>query len=1552
MHLSPQDQILEVFISYDHRDKEIVDQIHRRLDEAGLKTWKDSEDIRAGDHWQSSLETALRSSRNVVVFVGPNNLSDWQRVEIQMAQKLSMEGDEPRIIPVLLPGAPAEETLPLFLSLIECVKLNASDRIDEADLDELLTAIKGNLLSAGEKQAVIEKRTRAAVLRYYQSQEANCEHLVFRPSQTRARSMGSDVYVQLHLLSEKIQSTSIPEKPDSIPLVETQHNKSSSTPKEFVHSVFDRFKTKKDSNAPPEMPDAITQTFRERESWDTVFQNHGLRLVFKGSAGSGKSFSLAQELRKRLSLARRELENSRSLNELELPILVKANALVGSGYKSITEALLANVSETVDPDFKSWWQAAFTIDRGRRLFIVIDGLDELPETSENRFRKLMQELDELENASVVISCRTMYYDSRKDWLSWPSNVIEIAPLNAEQQNELIEKWFGSDYRSKALQSFLETNYFARLFCRAPIVLTLVCRTYINTGSLSEGNLTYASLYEKVVKELLAGRWRDERPHWTQDSSVVEQDSAERIRLNLVAVITWKIFELRSSNHFTEVDWLQVAKSVSPSPELDPHNLLKELEQVGLIIDDGPSNGPRQFSFAHRTLFEYFAAKGLVANDPRWMKTIVKHMWCEPGWEEVIRFAASMRGTSEKLLKAIAKETGPATTPVRPLQRLGGLFDNAWRISFVSLFFIVVGIVLFVATLPAPELDQLKQHSLRLFELFGKTSEADARERPFEVIKWRTNDVLEFYAIGVDAIYRDLIFGSKQGFRRLYWLFLALDVLHPIALLTLLFSSLGLFLTWLAQKLLYRKSFINQDDIFRTGLRLQAEVVGLAADSLPEPEIRRVVDDLLASERTKSLNCYGATEEGYIPESLLLLVGGNKEARKILNESCRKLVEQQSRDLQKMDRSYRRRLLWYRRWLRIVTKQDVEVTLKGGDIKNLPGLIDLFYSPRRLVSDHLQTRLSSVKGLNHNPPNESMQSTKSEAEWLADLNLLIQGPSLFEPAAFKYLTLRAETIELLAREPAGKDLARLNRLLLEAALPGTIFKLQKRWIRIASRFWWLATRQPLFAGRDLKNLPPGSELESALRIFSLLPATDNGREISSLLEKTANATRHLLNAGEISQTFTLLDVHAAKALALAGGATHTLIDLCNRRDYYGYDETYTSAAIRELSSVNEKQGIRVALAYLAHWKDDTEYKTTQRKKEVVGVLRSAEFGHVIEELVEMKLEDSVVWKRILFQWFFDYYPSLSAKDFLQKIVDNEILSDSIKEFARECLRDSSNKEWFHQSEWLERWARDISKHLEKGELDRAVSCFDKSITSYQVDYASSNLSAAIDKLAAACDESLLGAALGKNGHHYARSRNSATILARLGQSKNGKPLNRALIKWIEKVNDPSTHANLHHPDIREWRVSALNLLGELGTTEARQTLLAILEHMYRPRERMRDFFSGTPDTYSAALISALGKFDHEETFEAIQREVKMKRHWTANYIAARSLAEHDALKALKLLLKGQTMRGDAKWKPEYGVEPQLVEYAFKCKARIRKVTQDENVYVVTQARKFVFSVPAT
>src|SRR4029077_12632704 len=52
----------------------------------------------------------------------------------------------------------------------------------------------------------------------------------------------------------------------------------------------------------------------------------------------------------------------------------------------------------------------------------------------------------------------------------------------------------------------------------------------------------------------------------------------------------------------------------------------------------------------------------------------------------------------------------------------------------------------------------------------------------------------------------------------------------------------------------------------------------------------------------------------------------------------------------------------------------------------------------------------------------------------NLTRIAAGPSLYDEARFKNVQLRPEIIEFLKNNPQGRDLARLNRVLLEDAYP--------------------------------------------------------------------------------------------------------------------------------------------------------------------------------------------------------------------------------------------------------------------------------------------------------------------------------------------------------------------------------------------------------------------------------------------------------------------------------------------------------------------------------------
>jgi hypothetical protein len=57
----------------------------------------------------------------------------------------------------------------------------------------------------------------------------------------------------------------------------------------------------------------------------------------------------------------------------------------------------------------------------------------------------------------------------------------------------------------------------------------------------------------------------------------------------------------------------------------------------------------------------------------------------------------------------------------------------------------------------------------------------------------------------------------------------------------------------------------------------------------------------------------------------------------------------------------------------------------------------------------------------------------------DVNQVISGPSIYDKARFRDVILRPETVQLLKQNPAGQQLARLNKLLLEDSYPAELAK---------------------------------------------------------------------------------------------------------------------------------------------------------------------------------------------------------------------------------------------------------------------------------------------------------------------------------------------------------------------------------------------------------------------------------------------------------------------------------------------------------------------------------
>ena len=129
----------DVFLCYNSGDRTAVKKIGEDLKAHGILPWLDEWELRPGLSWQRALEHQIRTIKSAAVFVGKSGMGPWHLSEMDAFLRQFKKRNCP-VIPVLLPGAPQQPDLPIFLEEMSWVDF----RKQEPDpLEELIWGITG-----------------------------------------------------------------------------------------------------------------------------------------------------------------------------------------------------------------------------------------------------------------------------------------------------------------------------------------------------------------------------------------------------------------------------------------------------------------------------------------------------------------------------------------------------------------------------------------------------------------------------------------------------------------------------------------------------------------------------------------------------------------------------------------------------------------------------------------------------------------------------------------------------------------------------------------------------------------------------------------------------------------------------------------------------------------------------------------------------------------------------------------------------------------------------------------------------------------------------------------------------------------------------------------------------------------------------------------------------------------------------------------------------------------------------------------------------------------
>lgn len=136
----PASKKYDVFLCHNSEDKEIVRELKLLLQEQGVSTWFDEDQVEPGDVWQDVLEDNIETVLACAIFVGESGLGPWQKKELRAFINEFADRDV-LLIPILVGELQNIPDLPLFLKQFQYLDLRG-DKI--SDFNRLANKLKSN----------------------------------------------------------------------------------------------------------------------------------------------------------------------------------------------------------------------------------------------------------------------------------------------------------------------------------------------------------------------------------------------------------------------------------------------------------------------------------------------------------------------------------------------------------------------------------------------------------------------------------------------------------------------------------------------------------------------------------------------------------------------------------------------------------------------------------------------------------------------------------------------------------------------------------------------------------------------------------------------------------------------------------------------------------------------------------------------------------------------------------------------------------------------------------------------------------------------------------------------------------------------------------------------------------------------------------------------------------------------------------------------------------------------------------------------------------------
>ncbi|HEX3047374.1 MAG TPA: SUMF1/EgtB/PvdO family nonheme iron enzyme [Bacillota bacterium] len=360
------------------------------------------------------------------------------------------------------------------------------------------------------------------------------------------------------------------------------------------------------------------------------------RVVIIGDPGCGKTTSLRYLAYNHACLNLGRL--SQNQEPEQLPVYIPLG-IYGDPNKSLRDYLWDVVRSYALP--LSLADDLETYVKNGQALLLIDGLDEVPTESRRQVARMFEGLmNRFQAHPVVLTSRVIGFEH-----SLPGTVLEVLPLSPALIEHFIHGWFSVIGRDKdgavlcrqiaAQRRLLELAY-------NPFLLSLIALIFEQGEQLPERRV---DLYKLCVITLLE-LWDKERGlDRNRFDRTMKEDFLMELALYFYETGPSRLLPIREvfKQAGLIVDRLRLA--------CDSKAILNEIEQNSGLLQ---KVSYQHYAFPHRTLFEYFTARALIAEiqeKPR-LTMYFKMYGGDSQWSEIFRLATGELKQPTEFLKIV------------------------------------------------------------------------------------------------------------------------------------------------------------------------------------------------------------------------------------------------------------------------------------------------------------------------------------------------------------------------------------------------------------------------------------------------------------------------------------------------------------------------------------------------------------------------------------------------------------------------------------------------------------------------------------------------------------------------------------------------------------------------------------------------------------------------------------------------------------------------------------------------------------------------------------